>query len=412
MIDTMKITVTTPTLTPRIVSAERSLLARNVSSAMTADSLMSSSLIPLLSSAQRKPSFRAKRFNRIELRGAPRRPQSAHNPHHRRNTNTQHRRSHADQQRKPDQRRNYVSQSKSCCHTKRAANRRHRHRFDQKLRQDVFASRANRLANTDLLRPLGHRHQHDIHHYDPTNDERDRGHANRDDVDVRSRGTIEVKKHVLCFHRETFIFSITGGMTAVAHDRAHLIFSGFELLRRVYLNKRDQRTPGAVCLLISRIRNIDHVIAREPEYRTQRLEHAENEIRPAVNADLLAHCPVSRRVVKEVFQHVRTNDADLASGSAFTLGPDPADIDRYAIDIKHRDRIDAAYAHVLRLLIRILHRLDRICGDANTPARRTQPRNRFRIFVRHVFAAVELDEVFARLDDLRVLRNREDSRTL
>ena len=37
MIDTMKITVTTPTLTPRMVSAERSLFVRTVSSAyMTA----------------------------------------------------------------------------------------------------------------------------------------------------------------------------------------------------------------------------------------------------------------------------------------------------------------------------------------------------------------------------------------
>ena len=45
MIDTMKMTVTTPTLTPRIVNAERNLFARNVSIAMKADSLMSSSRI-------------------------------------------------------------------------------------------------------------------------------------------------------------------------------------------------------------------------------------------------------------------------------------------------------------------------------------------------------------------------------
>src|SRR5688500_612838 len=45
MIDTMKMIVTTPTLTPRIVSAERSLFVRSVSSAIKADSLMSSSRI-------------------------------------------------------------------------------------------------------------------------------------------------------------------------------------------------------------------------------------------------------------------------------------------------------------------------------------------------------------------------------
>src|SRR6266849_9936111 len=43
MIETINIKVTTPTLTPRIVSAERSLFAQTVSTAISADSLMSSS---------------------------------------------------------------------------------------------------------------------------------------------------------------------------------------------------------------------------------------------------------------------------------------------------------------------------------------------------------------------------------
>src|SRR5687767_4965558 len=45
MIDTMKMTVSTPTLTPRIVSDERSLFVRIVSIAINADSFMSSNRI-------------------------------------------------------------------------------------------------------------------------------------------------------------------------------------------------------------------------------------------------------------------------------------------------------------------------------------------------------------------------------
>src|ERR1044071_6111767 len=45
MIDTMKITVMTPTLTPRIVSDERSLFERTVSMAIQADSFMSMKVI-------------------------------------------------------------------------------------------------------------------------------------------------------------------------------------------------------------------------------------------------------------------------------------------------------------------------------------------------------------------------------
>ena len=42
MIETIKITVMTPTLTPSMVNDERSLFARSVSKAIRADSLMSS----------------------------------------------------------------------------------------------------------------------------------------------------------------------------------------------------------------------------------------------------------------------------------------------------------------------------------------------------------------------------------
>jgi hypothetical protein len=48
MIETMKITVMTPTLTPSIVNDERSLLARKVSSAITADSFISSRVMNLV----------------------------------------------------------------------------------------------------------------------------------------------------------------------------------------------------------------------------------------------------------------------------------------------------------------------------------------------------------------------------
>src|SRR5438477_5520724 len=45
MIETMKTTVTTPTLTPRMVSADRSLLLRTVSNAIKADSRISMKFI-------------------------------------------------------------------------------------------------------------------------------------------------------------------------------------------------------------------------------------------------------------------------------------------------------------------------------------------------------------------------------
>ena len=188
----------------------------------------------------------------------------------------------------------------------------------------------------------------------------------------------------------------------VAHDCPNLIFRGFKLLGFRNLNKDDERSSAAIGLLIRRIRNVNDVIARETEYRTQRLEHTENEIRPPVDPDLLSDSPVSRRVAKKVLQHVWSNHADLASRSTFAFGPDATSINTHAVDIKHRDRIDAAYANVLRFLIGILDSFTRVRRDSDSPARRTESRDRFRVFMCHVFAPVEFDELLARFDDLRV----------
>ena len=39
-------------------------------------------------------------------------------------------------------------------------------RFDQELEQDIESGGAERLAHADLARPLGYRHQHDVHDAD------------------------------------------------------------------------------------------------------------------------------------------------------------------------------------------------------------------------------------------------------
>src|SRR6185369_5888592 len=129
---------------------------------------------------------------------------------------------------------------------------------------------------------------------------------------------VQVKKHVLCFQCEALVI-ISPVHPTVPHDRSHLILCAFELLRCRHLNKHNQRTPATVCLLISRVRNIDYVIARETEYRSQRFEHAENQVRPSIKPDFLAHGPVSRSVSKQVLQHVCANHTDAATSGAFTL---------------------------------------------------------------------------------------------
>src|ERR1044072_4189825 len=98
------------------------------------------------------------------------------------------------------------------------------------------------------------------------------------------------------------------------------------------LDEHYERTSAAVRLLISRIRNVDHVIAREAEYRSQRVQHAEHQIRPSVAPNFLANGSVRRCIIEQVLQHIWANDANLTTRSSLAFGPDPSDIDRHAID--------------------------------------------------------------------------------
>ena len=47
--------------------------------------------------------------------------------------------------------------------------------LDEELSQHVGAARADRHADADLARPLGHRHEHDVHDADAADEQRDRG---------------------------------------------------------------------------------------------------------------------------------------------------------------------------------------------------------------------------------------------
>ena len=59
------------------------------------------------------------------------------------------------------------------------AGERQRQRLDQELRQDVARLGADRHADADLARPLGHAHQHDVHDPDAADQQRHRGDARR-----------------------------------------------------------------------------------------------------------------------------------------------------------------------------------------------------------------------------------------
>ncbi len=60
-------------------------------------------------------------------------------------------------------------------HAEQSAQQAEQDRLDEELPEDVGAARADRFADADLAGAFGHRHQHDVHHADAADEQRDRG---------------------------------------------------------------------------------------------------------------------------------------------------------------------------------------------------------------------------------------------
>src|SRR6185437_14947790 len=163
----MAVTTNTPTATPRMVSAARTLLERIASKAMKTPSLRmcSRSLTVML--------FRPQCGDGIETRRAARGIQSGRDA----DTGAQHDgHDHGPERHAGWQRRqcgNGARQAEAQANAQRGAHGAERGGFHEKLGENVATPRAQRLPDTDLARPLRHGHQHDVHDDNRADDEPD-----------------------------------------------------------------------------------------------------------------------------------------------------------------------------------------------------------------------------------------------
>src|ERR1051325_5904322 len=184
VIETMKVSVTTPMATPRMVSADRSLFALTVETAIAADSFMSSKLIlkyrglstewrAAFNSVLSPQSFlfRAKRLNRVELRSLPRGPEAARDSDGRGDGDAQDRRKYVEKQREAHRLRQHEGEPEARADAEHAAYRSYDDGLYKELKQHVASRRAHGLAYAYLARALGHRDEHDVHHDDASDDE-------------------------------------------------------------------------------------------------------------------------------------------------------------------------------------------------------------------------------------------------
>src|SRR5207237_834594 len=156
-IDAMAMTVAIPMTTPRMVSPERSLLARSWSTAISQPSRME----------WRVMLFGAQRFDRIEACRPVRGVGAEHDAQAERHGDRPS--CHAGGQGGCDL--DERGQGAAGKETRDAAEQREDSRLREELASDVAPRRAERLEDPDLPGALSDAHQHDVHDHDAAHDD-------------------------------------------------------------------------------------------------------------------------------------------------------------------------------------------------------------------------------------------------
>jgi hypothetical protein len=108
-----------------------------------------------------------------------------------------------------------------------AADQRDEHRLGQELGEDVAAARADRLADADLAGPLGDADEHDVHHADPADEQRDRGDLAEQRGEHAARGAGRFQQRALVEDVEAGFFGVLD-LVAFLDDLLDLSFGCVE----------------------------------------------------------------------------------------------------------------------------------------------------------------------------------------
>src|SRR5215213_450577 len=318
--------------------------------------------------------LRAERLDGVEARSLPSGPESARDADERGDADAQDSRPRAEEEREAHRLREQEGEREARAHAEQAADGSYHDGLDQELQEHVAARSAHGLSYAYLARPLRDRDEHDVHHDDASDDERDGGDAQRHELYVRGRALVEVYEHVLRLKREAVVLVAVGLAAPVAHDGAHLVLGGGELRVLRNLHERDERGARGESLSEGRVRNLHEVVAREAEDFSETLGDADDFVTPPLDAHAAAYDPFVGRAVEEVVHQVRAYDGNVSPGCLLHVSPRAARDNVRVLDGEHGDG-QAADAHVVHGLVAGLDRGLRVGGDARAPAERAEARD-------------------------------------
>src|SRR5215213_1053891 len=151
--------------------------------------------------------------------------------------------------------------------------------LDKELPENVRARRAHGLAYAYLLRALGDGDEHDVHHADAPNHQRDERNGREHEPRRARELVVEVEQGVLRGDAEVVLLA-RGNLPAAAQEVCYLVHRRVDVLARVgaYDDEEDDegRLDVAPVLVEARQRDEDRVVARLAEEVPQRLHHADD----------------------------------------------------------------------------------------------------------------------------------------
>ena len=122
------------------------------------------------------------------------------------------------------------------------AKHRQRHRFGEDLPDDVAATGAERLPQSDLARAFGDDHQHDVHDDDAADDQRERHHADQDGKDAVGGRVVDVQQRVGREHAEVIRF-LRPEPPLHPHRHRRIVHGGLDHLGRAGLHQELHVRP-------------------------------------------------------------------------------------------------------------------------------------------------------------------------
>src|ERR1051326_2688695 len=323
--DATVMTTHTPMTIPSIVSALRSLCARSESNAMrmisTGTNLGTLSFMIFLSLESEVWSLESRtlafdsrlqtllscqRNDGVEPRGAERGVDARDEADASGDADREHDVEERDRHRHARRRRDEPRDADGEEEAEDAAARRQERRLDQELQQHLLARRADRLSESDLEGALGHRDEHDVHHHDGPDDERD-GRDRHDDERDAARERVNVVGDLARVDQPEVVVLAALQLVLVPHGRARVFDGLVELLARGGLAVNLYALQPAEDFAVGRQRHVQLLVERLAEHRAALLFDADDRQRHPPHADGLPYRVLSG---EEFFFQVVADDGD------------------------------------------------------------------------------------------------------